>query len=109
MAPLSWRGRNGSTPQIACKVTVYKVDSAYKVGFCWNQIILGIFIVIIDLILNIYSVACKVGPPPRNDRNSGVGGSRCPIKSIRLKDGNYGIGPLGLKDGNDARFWSALG
>ena len=61
MAPLSWRGRNGNTPQIACKVTVYKVDSAYKVGFCWNQIILGIFIVIIDLILSIYNVACKVG------------------------------------------------
>ena len=47
-----------STPQIAYKVTAYKVDSAYKVGFCWNQIILGIFIVIIDLILSIYCVAC---------------------------------------------------
>ena len=50
-----------NTPQIAYKVTAYKVDSAYKVGFCWNQIILGIFIVIIDLILSRYSVACKVG------------------------------------------------
>ena len=47
-----------NTPQIAYKVTAYKVDSAYKVGFCWNQIILGIFIVIIDLILSIYCVAC---------------------------------------------------
>ena len=48
------------TPQIAYRVTAYRVDSAYTVGFTWNQIILGIYIVRTDLILGRYSVAYRV-------------------------------------------------
>ena len=48
------------TPQIAYRVTAYRVDSAYRVGFTWNQIILGIYIVRSDLILGRYSVTCRV-------------------------------------------------
>ena len=48
------------TPQIAYRVTAYRVDSAYRVGFTWNQIILGIYIVRTDLILGRYSVAYRV-------------------------------------------------
>ena len=49
-----------NTPQIAYRVTAYRVDSAYRVGFTWNQIILGIYIVRADLIQGRYSVACRV-------------------------------------------------
>ena len=49
-----------TTPQIAYRVTAYRVDSAYRVGFTWNQIILGIYIVRTDLILGRYSVAYRV-------------------------------------------------
>ena len=48
------------TPQIAYRVTAYRVDSAYRVGFTWNQIILGVYIVRTDLILGRYSVAYRV-------------------------------------------------
>ena len=48
------------TPQIAYRVTAYRVDSAYRVGFTWNQIILGIYIIRTDLILGRYSVKCRV-------------------------------------------------
>ena len=49
-----------NTPQIAYRVTAYRVDSAYRVGFTWSQIILGIYIVRTDLILGRYSVTCRV-------------------------------------------------
>ena len=47
-----------NTQQIVYKATAYSVDSAYKVGITGKQTILSIFIVITDLILSIYSVAC---------------------------------------------------
>ena len=39
-----------STPQIAYRVTTYRVDSGYRVGFSWNQFILAISIVRIVLL-----------------------------------------------------------
>ena len=38
------------TPQIAYRVTTYRVDSGYRVGFSWNQFILAISIVRIVLL-----------------------------------------------------------
>ena len=48
------------TPQIAYRVTAYRVDFAYRVGFTQNQIILGIYVVRTDLIVGRYSVAYRV-------------------------------------------------
>ena len=59
---------NFTTPQIAYRVTAYRVDSAYRVGFTWNQIILGIFVVRTDLILGRYSVAYRVDWKTKIDR-----------------------------------------
>ena len=39
-----------NTPQIAYRVTTYRVDSGYRVGFSWNQFILTISIVRIVLL-----------------------------------------------------------
>ena len=38
------------TPQIVYRVTAYRVDSGYRVGFSWNQFILAISIVKIVLL-----------------------------------------------------------
>ena len=48
------------TPQIMYRVTAYRVDSAYRVGFTWNQIILAIYILRTNPIQGRYSVAYRV-------------------------------------------------
>ena len=75
-----------NTPQIAYRVTAYRVDSAYRVGFTWNQIISGIFIVRTDLILGRYSVTYRVD-------------IICNDALSRPRQNVF--------DGNDTQFWSA--